>query len=238
MRNRTVRLLISVLAAFLAGTSLLKQVAAPTVEYATVAVATRDIDYHEALSSSNVALRRVVASSVPEGALTEIPAGKIAAQKMWAGQILLPGMISAPGQSATTPEHRVMTIPVSLETVGGIRIGDHVDVILVTTDRRTGEAVAKTVVTDLEVVGLLNQNAVRIDTSAKDTSNSKAMVPAVAELLVTLDQAKAISAALEMGTLRLVQYLPNSQPPELAVTTTASDAVAEAASQTAADGAQ
>lgn len=215
MRGRLVRLLVSLLVAFVAGASLLRQVSGPAIEYSSVVVATQDIDYHEPISASNVAIKRIVASAVPQGALTEIPNGKIASQKVWAGQILLPGMVKAPATETATPEQRVIAIPVSLETAGGIQAGDRVDVILVTTDRSTGKAVAETVVANLEVVRLLNQSAVSIEPGSKDSpSSGKALVPAVAELLVTLDDAKVISAALELGKLRLAQYLPHSRPLE------------------------
>lgn len=213
LNNRYVRLGISLVAALAVTWFLVSTLTENQVEaYRTVVVASSDIEANTALTSQNLEVRNVPVTAVPEQALAAIPSGKLAGQKIWKGEILLPPMVKDNPVMLPEPDNRVFSIPINLKTAGGIQPGVQVDVLLFSEDKISqGNGESRVILSGITVVDILNQNGQALS-GKEDKVMGSAAVPAVAEVLVTAAQANLLNAAANTGALALARYLPDSQP--------------------------
>lgn len=212
MRNRYLRLAVSLVAALAVSVFLVVSVGEKQTVYRSVVAVTRDTGPNTPLTAQNLAVKNIPAEAVPAGALAAIPAGKVAGQKLWQGELLLPPMVKDNPVAQPSPEQRVFSIPVSLKAVGGIQPGDRVDVLLFSEDKTSqGNGESRLILSGITVVNILNQNGQAL-AGKEDKVMGSAAVPAVAEVLVTAAQANILNAAANTGALALARYLPNSQP--------------------------
>ncbi|MDN5344565.1 MAG: Flp pilus assembly protein RcpC/CpaB [Clostridia bacterium] len=218
MQNRYVRLAISLAAALVLTYLIISMGSSEKVQYRTVMVAARDIEPNTALGEDNLSPQKLPAHLVPEGALGSVPAGKLAGQKIWKGELLLQPMVRDNPVNLPVPENRIFAIPVNLKTASGLRPGDRVDVLLFTGKQSGGgekglssDGESRLILAGVEVVRVLNQSGAVLN-EAKGAASGSAAVPAVAEVLVTVSQANLLNVAANIGTLALARYLPASQP--------------------------
>lgn len=216
MRNRYLRLAVSLAVALLISLLLLGSAGARKPVLRPVVIAKGDIEVNDTLSDHNLAVINIPAAVAPAGALTAIPKGKVAGQHIFPGEFLLPGKVKDAPVVVVRPEDRAFPVPVNLAGAGGIQAGDRVDVLLYTGDKNRGEpGKSRVVVSGVTVLEVLNQQAQALTPKEKNTAGSAA-VPAVAVLLVTLDQAHLLHVAANSGTLALARYLPESKPAQVA----------------------
>jgi len=90
LNTRYVRLAISLVAAIVVTWFLVASLTEKQAVYRPVVVASLDIEANTALTSQNLKVRNVPVTAVPEEALADIPSGKLAGQKIWKGELLLP----------------------------------------------------------------------------------------------------------------------------------------------------
>jgi len=210
LRNPYARLALSATVALLVTAAILTT-QRPAVQYRTVAVLTQDVEPNTELTSDHVALQRVPESLVPPGALDAVPKGKRAAQKLWKGQVLLPGMLVEDPLAQPSPDHRVLALPVDLASAGALRPGDLIDVILITGDPKRGVGESRLIASALPVVRVLNQQGRSVTESTSPAAGSSAL-PAVVEVLVTAADAPVLAAAVHTGAISVARYLPESRP--------------------------
>lgn len=212
MRNRYLRLAVSLVAALAVSVFLVVSTGEKQTVYQPVVVVTRDTEPNTPLTARNLAVKNIPAEAVPEGALATIPVGKVAGQKLWPGEFLLSPMVQDNPIALPAPEHRVFSIPVSLTAAGGVKPGDRVDILLFTGDKTIqGGGQSRLLLSGVTVVDLLNQNGQGLAGREEKTTGSAA-VPAVAEVLVTAEEVNLLNAAANTGTLALARYLPDSRP--------------------------
>lgn len=212
LNRRMIRLGISLVAALVITGLLVMTTSERQVVYKSVIVASQDIEANSVLTPKILELRNVPATAIPENAMLEIPSGKLAGQKIWEGEYLLQPMVKDDPVALPEPENRIFSIPISIKTTGGIQPGDRVDILLYTADKiNQGSGESKLLFSDITIVQILNQNGqviIEKDSKALGTAS----VPAVAEVLVTADEANLLNAAANTGTLSVARYLPESQP--------------------------
>ncbi len=212
LNKRVVRLGISLVAALVITGFLVMTTSERQVVYKSVVVASQDIEANTVLTPKILEVRNVPATAVPENALLEIPNKKLAGQKIWKGEYLLTPMAKDDPVALPEPENRIFSIPISIKTTGGIQPGDRVDILLFTADKNNqGSGESKLLLSDITIVQILNQNGQAI-TDKDNKALGTASVPAVAEVLVTADEANLLNAAANTGTLSVARYLPASQP--------------------------
>ncbi|KKM13056.1 hypothetical protein SY88_00385 [Clostridiales bacterium PH28_bin88] len=212
MRNRYIRLAVSLAAAMAVSFLLVVSTGEKQTVYRPVVMVTRDIEPNTPLTSQNLAVKDIPAETVPAEALQAIPQGKVAGQKLWTGEFLLSPMVKDNPIALPVPDHRVFSIPVSLKAVGGIQPGDRVDVLLFSEDKAShGSGESRVILSGITVVDILNQKGQAL-AGKEDKVMGSAAVPAVAEVLVTAAQANLLNAAANTGTIALARYLPDSQP--------------------------
>lgn len=212
MRNRYLRLAVSLVAALVVSFLLVVSTGEKQTVHRPVVLVTRDTEPNTPLTAQNLAVKNIPAEAAPAGALASLPAGKVAGQKLWTGEFLLPPMVKDNPVALPVPEHRVFSIPVSLKTTGGVKPGDRVDVLLFSEDKTNhvyGES--RVILSGITVVDILNQNGQAL-AGKEDKVMGSAAVPAVAEVLVTAAQTNLLNAAANTGTIALARYLPDSQP--------------------------
>ncbi|KKM12921.1 hypothetical protein SY88_01055 [Clostridiales bacterium PH28_bin88] len=212
MRNRYLRLAVSLVVAMAVSFLLVVSTGGKQTVYRPVVMVARDIESNTPLTGQNLAVKNIPAEAVPAGALAALPAGKVAGQRLWQGELLLPPMVKDNPVAQPDPENRVFSIPVSLKAAGGVQPGDRVDVLLFTggkTNQDGGES--RLILSGVTVVDLLNQNG-QVLAGKEEKVTGSAAVPAVAEVLVTAEQANLLHAAANTGTLALARYLPDSRP--------------------------
>ncbi|MCR4441247.1 MAG: AAA family ATPase [Peptococcaceae bacterium] len=157
--KRVVRLAVSLVAALAITCLLMVSTSDKQVAYVPVAVATRDIEANAPLTPENLEVRSIPAAAVPEKAFSAIPGGKLAGQKIWKGEYLLPPMVKDHPVTLPEPGNRVFSIPATLQSAGGIQPGDRVDVFLFAADRSNrGGGESKLLLSGITIVGILNQN--------------------------------------------------------------------------------
>ncbi|WP_374713262.1 Flp pilus assembly protein CpaB [Symbiobacterium terraclitae] len=210
MRSRLVRIFASALIAVTA-TLLLRLSAEPSdTVLQNVVVVTADTDAGAVLDATNLSLIAIPASAVPPNALTEIPAGVLAAQPLWKGQYLFPQMITLNPLFHPRPDDRVMGVPVTLASAGLLRPGDRVDVIHTLSDPRTAEtAESRVLLSAVPVVQVLTQQGQPLSATTARNQGT-AGTPAVVELLVPLADAPTLAAAITAGPITLARHLPPS----------------------------
>lgn len=212
LNKRKVRLGISLVAALVITCLLVISTSERQVTYQPVVAALQDIETNTNLTTKNLEVRKVPVTAFPEGALTAIPSGKLAGQKIWKGEYLLQPMVKDDPVTQPEPENRIFSIPISVKTVGGIQPGDRVDVFLFAVDKNNqGSGESKILLSDIKIVQILNQNG-QVITGKESKPLGSGSVPAVAEVLVTVEQANLLNAAANTGTLSVARYLPESQP--------------------------
>ncbi len=210
--KRMIRLGISLVAALVITGLLVMTTSERQVAYKPVVVASHDIEANTPLSPKILEVRSVPVAAIPENALLEIPSGKLAGQKIWKGEYLLQPMVKDDPVALPEPENRIFSIPISIKTTGGIQPGDRVDILLYTADKiNQGSGESKLLFSDITIVQILNQNG-QVITEKDSKALGTASVPAVAEVLVTADEANLLNAAANTGTLSVARYLPESQP--------------------------
>jgi len=212
LNNRYVRLAISLAAALVITWFLVATLTEKQVAYRPVVVASLDIEANTALTSQNLEVRNVPVTAVPEEVLAAIPSGKLAGQKIWHGELLLPPMVKDNPVTLPEPENRIFSIPINLKTGAGIQPGDRVDVFVFTGDKNShGGGESRLLLSGITVIGILNQSGQVL--AGKDSKAlGSAAVPAVVEVLVTTTQANLLNAAANTGILSLARYLPESRP--------------------------
>lgn len=212
LNKRVARLGISLVAALVITGFLVMTTSERQVVYKPVVVASQDIEANTVLNPKILEARNVPADALPENALLEIPNGKLAGQKIWKGEYLLPAMVTEDPVALPKPENRIFSIPISIKTAGGIQPGDRVDVFLFTADKNNqGSGESKLLLSDITIVQTLNQNG-QVITEKESNAVGSGSIPAVAEVLVTADQANLLNAAANTGTLSVARYLPGSKP--------------------------
>jgi len=212
VRNRNLRLAVSLVAALVVSVFLVVSTGEKQTVYRPVVAVIRDIEPNTPLTAQNLAIKNIPAEAVPAGALDTIPAGKVAGQWLWSGELLLPPMVKDNPVAQPNPEKRVFSIPVSLKAVGGIQPGNRADVLLFSEDKTSqGSGESRVILSGITVIAILNQNGQAL-TGKEDKVTGTAAVPAVAEVLVTAAQANLLNAAANTGALALAGYLPDSQP--------------------------
>jgi len=212
LNKRMVRLGISLVAALVITGFLVITTSERQVVYKSVVVASQDIDVNTVLTPKILEVRNVPADAVPENALLEIPNKKLAGQKIWKGEYLLTLMVKDDPVALPEPENRIFSIPISIKTTGGIQPGDRVDILLFTADKNNqGNGESRLLLSDITIVQILNQNG-QVITDKDSKALGTASVPAVAEVLVTADEANLLNAAANTGILSVARYLPESQP--------------------------
>jgi Flp pilus assembly protein CpaB len=111
-----------------------EEAAAAWGERVPVLVAARDIDGGELLDRGNTRVERRPAPLVPDGALTELPAGARLAAAAYAGEVLRAERLSPAGRSAVSarlPDGTVaVAIPVEPGSAPPLTVGDRVDVLV------------------------------------------------------------------------------------------------------------
>lgn len=212
LNKRVVRLVVSLLATLAITYLLVVSTSEKQVVYVPVVVATKDIEANAALTPENLEVRSIPITAVPEKAFSVIPGGKLAGQKIWKGEYLLPAMVKDHPVTLPEPGNRIYSIPVTLQSAGGIQPGDRVDVFLFTADQANrGGGESKLLLSGVTVMEILNQNGQAI-TGKEGKTQGSAAVPSVAQVLVTVAQANLLNAAANTGELSLARYLPHSQP--------------------------
>jgi len=212
MRNRYLRLFISLAAAIAVSVVIIVSTGEKQPTYRSVVVVSEEIETNTSLSKQNLTVKNIPANAVPEEALETIPQGKLAGQKLWPGQFLLLPMVKDNPVMLPEPDNRFFSIPINLKTAGGIQQGDRVDVFFFTEDKGSqGNGESKLILSGITVVNILNQNGQGL-AGKSDKVMGSAAVPAVVEVLVTAAQANLLNAAANIGTLALARYLPESQP--------------------------
>ncbi|TDA67819.1 MAG: hypothetical protein D9V47_09925 [Clostridia bacterium] len=212
MRNRYLRLAVSLAAALAVSFFLVASTGEKPTVCRPVVVVTKDVEPNTPLTSQNLAVKNIPAEAVPAGALAALPAGKVAGQRLWPGEFLLLPMVKDNPVALPVPEHRVFSIPVSLKAAGGVKPGDQVDIFLFTGDKTNrGGGESRLLLSGVTVVDLLNQNGQAL-AGKQEKATGSAAVPTVAEVVVTAAQANLLNAAANTGTLALARYLPDSRP--------------------------
>jgi len=212
LNKRVIRLGISLVAALLITWVLVISTSEGQVTVQHAVVALQDIEANTNLTSKNLEVCNVPVTAAPEGVLTAIPNGKLAGQKIWKGEYILHPMIKDDPVTLPEPENRIFSIPISAKTVGGIQPGDRVDVFLFTADKSNlGSGESRMLLSGISIVQILNQNG-KVITEKESKALGSGSVPAVAEVLVTADQANLLNAAANTGNLSVARYLPGSQP--------------------------
>lgn len=115
MRNRYLRLFISLAAAIAVSVVIIVSTGEKQPTYRSVVVVSEEIETNTSLSKQNLTVKSIPADAVPEGVLEVIPQGKLAGQKLWPGQFLLPPMVKDNPVALPVREHRVFSIPISLK---------------------------------------------------------------------------------------------------------------------------
>jgi len=212
LNKRVIRLGISLVAALAITFFMVVATSEREVAYQSVVVASQDIEANTVLTPKILEVCNVPVTAAPEGVLTAIPNGKLAGQKIWKGEYILHPMIKDDPVTLPEPENRIFSIPISAKTVGGIQPGDRVDVFLFTADKSNlGSGESRMLLSGISIVQILNQNG-KVITEKESKALGSGSVPAVAEVLVTADQANLLNAAANTGNLSVARYLPGSQP--------------------------
>lgn len=212
VRNRYLRLAVSLAAALAVSILLVASTGEKPTVYRPVVVVTKDVEPNTPLTSQNLAVKNIPAEAVPAGALAALPAGKVAGQRLWPGEFLLPPVVKENPVAQPDPDNRVFSIPVSLKAAGGVKPGDQVDIFLFTGNKTNqGGGESRLLLSGVTVVDLMNQNGQAL-AAKEEKATGSAAVPAVAEVLVTAEQANLLHAAANTGTLALARYLPDSRP--------------------------
>jgi len=213
MKNKYVRVGLSLIIALVTGFLIYNAASeASNVEYLQVAIVREQINQNETVSEQNVEIRKVPAESVPGTALKEIPGGKRAIHNLYAGQFIIPQMLSDSETVEAQPEHRIYPVPVNLSGTGAIREGDKVDLFWFDeTGRQSGE-----IVSGVTVHSALDSDGNKI-VAKEETKIGEKITPAVIELLVTAEQANKLNLAVNNGTFTLGKYNAQSQPVQVPV---------------------
>lgn len=106
MRNRYLRLAVSLAAALAVSIFLMASTGEKQIVYRPVVVVTRDTEPNTPLTTQNLAVKNIPAEAVSTSALEAIPAGKVAGQRLWPGEFLPPPMVKDNPVTLPVPEHR------------------------------------------------------------------------------------------------------------------------------------
>ncbi|MCF8010897.1 MAG: hypothetical protein K9L17_08300 [Clostridiales bacterium] len=187
------------------------------IEYQKVVTAKKDILQNEKVDSENLEIEKVPARNIPENTLKNFPKGKIAAVDIFTGQYIIPQILSEKRTVEIKPRHRVYPVPVTLEKAGWINKGDMVDVLWAPKkerNKKNNDIKSEIIVSGVVVDKILNSSGKRIIQKPGVDKIDKEINPKVAELLVSVDQAKRLSGAVNSGVLSLARYKPESEPVE------------------------
>jgi pilus assembly protein CpaB len=178
-----------------------------------VVVATEEIHFGDKISADHVKVVAFPHDSVPEGVFHEAagPIGRMANQKILAGEPILQGRVSANAGGSSLaaliePQKRAVTVRVNdVIGVGGFLLpGNHVDVLAT----RMGEnrrANTRTLLEDLKVLA--------VDQTAQSDKDKPTVVRAVT-LEVASREAEMLISATEEGTVQLALRNPDERESE------------------------
>ncbi len=173
----------------------------------SVVVAGQDIPFGTSIEAHKLTTIQWPAEAVPAGVFTEYTdllanngaEPRRAKRAMAQGELVLASKVSEFGEKVTivqtlSPGHRAMAISVSAETsVGGfVTPGDHVDVLLTSTD--AGGLRVVTILQNMRVVGI-DQQADELDETAQ--------VARTVTIEVTPEEGQKLALAQRAGTLSL-----------------------------------
>ncbi|MBO8169099.1 MAG: hypothetical protein H0Z35_07955 [Thermoanaerobacteraceae bacterium] len=183
------------------------------IEYVPAVVVTKNVAQNEVLNDSNLEIRNVPVSAVPENALKSIPKGAFAAKPLFKGEYLLSPMVSNEKVFIVLPDHRLVSIPVQLDTTANIDEGDFVSIFWYYEDE---ELVKSEMLLDKIRVHSVRNDTGRVISGdpglVKSQITGSFFVPAVVEVYATPEQINILNIAANAGTLRLSKYLPVSKP--------------------------
>jgi pilus assembly protein CpaB len=199
------------IAAFLARSWMQSQV--QTTIATTIVVATRPLNFGEAINADAVTEVPWQASTLPEGAFPSSQAllkdgRRVALTTIGRNEPILRSKVTGPGQRAslsTTLENGMRAVTVRVDDVRGVAgfilPNDHVDVVLIRADTESARRQSYS-----ELL-LQNVKVLAIDQIASEQKESPTVAKAVT-LEVTPLQAQKISLAIDVGHLSLVLRQP------------------------------
>jgi pilus assembly protein CpaB len=206
-----VAIVMGSIAAFLARSWMQSQV--QTTIATTIVVATRPLNFGEAINADAVTEVPWSASTLPEGAFPSSEAllkdgRRVALTTIGRNEPILRSKITGPGQRAslsTTLENGMRAVTVRVDDVRGVAgfilPNDHVDVVLIRADTESARRQSYS-----ELL-LQNVKVLAIDQIASEQKESPTVAKAVT-LEVTPLQAQKISLAIDVGHLSLVLRQP------------------------------
>jgi pilus assembly protein CpaB len=134
-----------------------------------VAVATRQLTAGSTIDGTDVELVERPAALVPDGALTVVPDGQVAAATIEAGEVVVAARL-APlglgGLAATLPEGtRAVAVPVEASLAPPLLVGDRVDVMVAVAPEAAGDGPPGFVVAPDALVVAVDEGAVTVAVS-------------------------------------------------------------------------
>jgi pilus assembly protein CpaB len=180
-------------------------------EQASALVAERDLTIGERLTADDLAVRRVPASSLPDGVLTTVDqaVGQFLSFPLLAGQYVTPRHLSRdPSGSALTgglpvpPGDRIVSLPLTPAAAlgGALAPGDLVDVIAVPDPARSASAAALDLAGNsvlgqrVLVVGLRTDQGTALETGASNAQPSTARLGSVLVAIPDSDEQRYAAA--------------------------------------------
>lgn len=172
------------------------------IEYTQVLAADSDIVELSALNDS-LQVVEVPSDLVPGGVINELPEGEqLALHNIYEGQMIHENMYKD-REDLLSEEMRTFPVPITIDMAGMLSARDKVDVIFY--DEYEGSRV---ILTEVLVEKILTGDGEAVDDSNGEENDS---YPAVAELSVSIQDAKTLHMAKITGRLGLAKYYSESQ---------------------------
>ena len=184
-----------------------------SADTAPVYVAKTDIAGGIPITQELVKLEQWPKDRLPTGALgrQEELDGRRTRHKIYAGEPIIEPKLLARGQVPTdgmVPKgFRVVPVPVSLEAIhsGLVLPGTRCDLqVLIRADASMGvsETICKTILQNIRVFAV--NNVTNVESQDPKTPDTRSILGKTVSLLVTPEQAQAVSLASQLGTIRLI----------------------------------